>query len=103
MKLSIKSGVVTGFKDEVQIKGIEYETISSRRVSNIYPVNTLLKYLFISIRRFVKDESKIANWTRDWKVSWSVYYKNKSYGCFNDRKEAIKYEKNLVWKDLKEK
>ena len=101
MKLSIKNGVITGFKDEVEIKGLEYEEIISKRVSNIYPINPFLKLLFKIIRNYVNNESKIANWTRNWNVLWTVHYKNKDYGNFINRKEAIKYEKKIVWEDIK--
>lgn len=101
MKISIQGGEVTAFADEIETKGLEFSKIDTKRVSHIYPKNKLLKMLFVAIRSAVKNDSKAAEWTRGWNVIWQVHYKDKIYGEYLNRNDAIKFEKDLVWKDLK--
>lgn len=103
MNISIKDGVVTGFSDELAIIDKSLEITQTKRVSNIYPVNKFYRVFFKVIRFCVNDNSKIAKWTRTWNCNWTVNYKNKVYGNFTKRDDAIKYEKEIVWNDMKEK
>ncbi len=73
---------------------------SIKRVSNIYPENTILRYIFILLRKTFGDNGIIAAWTRKWKVRWTVHIDKNKFGPFASREEAIKFEKKWIAKDL---
>jgi len=43
-----------------------------RRASHVEPVNTYLRLLFHAIRKLVRDDSRVAAWTRLWDCKWRV-------------------------------
>jgi hypothetical protein len=84
----------------------EFETFSNdfslngnvQRVSYIRPQNIFLRIIFIFIRWIVNDNSKIANWTRQWKCKWVVQLKTdrKIYKNFINRDDAILFERKII-------
>ena len=71
-RIVIKSGQVCGFADEVAIDGVRIETVTKTRVSHVWPANIALRAIFIALRAVVRDESKVAGWTRTWGCIWKV-------------------------------
>jgi len=47
------------------------ETIT-RRASHVEPYEFLPRLLFTAIRYFIRDDSRLANWTRTWACKWRV-------------------------------
>lgn len=47
------------------------ETLT-RRASHVEPYGFLPRLLFNTIRYFVHDDSRLANWTRNWACLWRV-------------------------------
>lgn len=66
-----------------------------QRVSHVLPENTIQRIAFRIIRWLVKDESKAAEWTRNWKCTWYSDLspvKGPTFRGFTDRKKAIEAE-----------
>lgn len=101
IRLTIKDGRVAGFADDIAQAGIKLEGATKTRVSRILPRNWLLRLMFSFIRSFVKDNSKIAEWTRKWSCEWLVFIDDKQYGPFTDRAKAIECEKEELYKSGK--
>ena len=95
-RIVIKSGQVCGFADEVAIDGVRIETVTKTRVSHVWPANIALRAIFIALRAVVRDESKVAGWTRTWGCIWKVVI-----GPFSDRSEAIRFEKQKIYEQGK--
>jgi len=103
MKITIKEGVVKGFKDEmpeiITKSDLKVETIETKRVSHIYPKKFFQRIVFKVLRKIFGDNGKVAEWTRNWKCEWIVYIPSVGYfGPYKDRKKAIKVEKELIWR-----
>ena len=92
----ISKGEIAGFADELDLKGVEVESVVTKRVSRILPKNVLLAAAFCAIRAIVKDESTVAQWTREWRCRWMVTIAGKQYGPFECREKAITFEKKLI-------
>ncbi|WP_029523510.1 hypothetical protein [Persephonella sp. KM09-Lau-8] len=92
-----KDGTIKGFADEVP-NFISVKEIERKRVSRIVPKNLPLRIAFVIIRSLVSDNSKIANWTRNWKCNWIVVIGKKQYGPFKNRTKAIEFEKEIIRK-----
>lgn len=97
MKLLIdRDGNVTMLANE-ETEGIAKAlgTSIKRRASRILPCNMLLRLIFLVIRNLCADTSRIAQWTRGWKIRWYVDL-SLSNGpivySFDDRKKAINFE-----------
>ena len=43
-----------------------------KRASHVYPVNAYLRLTFRTIRKLVRDDSRIAAWSRLWPCMWQV-------------------------------
>ena len=103
MKFQIKNGVLIGFADEVGKLSVKTNNINTKRVSYIYPKNKVLRLCFTFLRKIFGDKGIVAEWTRNWNVKWIVIIDNKIYNReFKNRKDAIKFEKQVIWKKLKE-
>lgn len=100
-RIVIKNGVITGFSDEVDFNSLGITEIARKRVSHIRPTNWLMRQCFRIIRSLVNDKSKVAEWTRHWECSWTVYIDDKTYGPFNSRQEAIRFEKEEIYQQGK--
>ncbi|TNC80257.1 MAG: hypothetical protein C9356_15125 [Oleiphilus sp.] len=91
----IKDGTLSCFKDEL-LDGQPCETIESRRVSHVVPQNPLLRVVFVSLRWLVSDNSRVAQWTRHWPVTWMVLLEGQCHRGFRDRAKAIAFEKRHI-------
>ena len=72
-----------------------------KRVSKIVPQNILLRIAFILIRSIAPDNSKIADWTRNWNCLWIVVFNRRKYGNFLNRKKAVEFERKLYMRRIK--
>lgn len=64
-----------------------------RRVSHVEPVNRTLRWLFHAIRKRVKDNSAIAEFTRRWPCRWQArVFDGPVLGPFLSRQSAIAAE-----------
>ena len=100
-RIVIKSGQVCGFADEVAIDGVRIETVTKTRVSHVWPANIALRAIFIALRAVVRDESKVAGWTRTWGGIWKGVIDREEFGPFSDRSEAIRFEKQKIYEQGK--
>lgn len=100
-RIVIKDGVITGFSDEVNFASLGITEITQKRVSRIKPTNWFKRQCFDIIRSLVDDKSEVAEWTRHWDCSWTVYIDEKTYGPFNSRPEAIRFEKEEIYQQGK--
>jgi hypothetical protein len=94
--ISIHGSIVTGFADELKFEGLAVGEVKKQRVSRILPIHPVKRLFFRAIRLMANDESRIAAWTRSWDGPWQVQIDKKNYGCFNDRHEAIAFEKQKI-------
>lgn len=97
----IKNGIVSGFADEVSFKGFDVIDYEKKRVSHLIPASFIKKIVFIIIRAVFSEQSKITEWTRHWHCSWLVVIDQKYYGPFEDRQDAIRFEKQKIYKQGK--
>jgi len=82
-------GVMTGM-DSPLTRSLNLER---RRASQVEPVNTWLRWLFHSIRRRVKEDSFLAEFTRKWPCQWQArIFNGPTFGPFKSRKTAIATE-----------
>lgn len=100
-RIVIKNGQICGFADEVNIDGVTFEQTEKTRVSHIVPKNCLLRMAFVALRAVVRDESRAAGWTRHWNCLWLVCIEHETFGPFTDRVEAIKFEKEKIYRQGK--
>lgn len=66
-----------------------------KRASHIEPADPFLYAIFLIIRQWFGDDSKLADWTRSWKCLWVVDLSPVGGPCnqwFIDREQAIRYE-----------
>lgn len=96
-RIVIKNGIVSGFADEVSFKGLDVIDYEKKRVSHIVPVPIAKRIAFNVIRAVFPEQSNIAEWTRHWACSWLVIIDRKYYGPFDDRQEAIRFEKQKIY------
>jgi hypothetical protein len=72
----------------------------SRRASHVEPANPMLRLIFHAVRALVSDDSRIAQWTREWACWWRVNMKPIGGGIipvhYSHRKSAIDAEVNAV-------
>lgn len=97
----IKGGVVCGFHDEVSFDGLTLESYEKKRVSKIVPENLPLRFLFNILRFAFGEVGNVSDWTRSWRCSWLLIVDSESKGRFIDRLEAIRFEKDLIFKQGK--
>lgn len=72
-----------------------------RRVSHVEPVNKVLRALFHAIRKTVRDESAVADWTRKWPCLWRArIFDGPTLGPFVNRQAAINAEIEFVEQKL---
>lgn len=100
-RIIIKDGQICGFADEVNIDGVTIEQTEKTRVSHIVPKNWLLRVAFLALRGAVRDESRAAEWTRNWHCLWLVKIEKETFGPFCDRQKAIQFEKNKIYEQGK--
>ncbi|HCG2921387.1 hypothetical protein ACV1DG_22960 [Aeromonas hydrophila] len=100
-RIVIKGGEVCGFADEVSFLGLDVQAFSQQRVSRIVPTSFLLMAAFLVIRKMCPDKSKLAAWTRRWGCEWKVLIDGETYGPFQDRAEAIAFEKEKIYQQGK--
>lgn len=96
-RIVIRDGVVVGFADEVSLVGLHIDTFSKERVSHVVPRAVLLQKVFTVLRSFFSDTSMVAGWTRRWSCQWNVHIDNVTYGPFDCREQAIKFEKEKIY------
>lgn len=96
-RIVIKNGEVCGFADEVSFKGLDVQEYSKQRVSRIVPTSFPLMVAFYVIRGLCSDESKMAAWTRRWGCQWKVVIDGESFGPFDNRADAISFEKEKIY------
>ena len=72
-------------------------TSVKRRASHVEPCNWPLWVLFHAVRACVRDESKLACWTRSWRCLWRVQIIGGPVlaGRWRDREHAIAAE--VAW------
>jgi hypothetical protein len=86
-------GVVTGIASDITQRMSLGNKI---RVSHIEPVNPVLLWIFHFIRKRVKDDSKLAKFTRQWKCLWRAnIFNGPILGPFKCRDQAVSAE--IVW------
>lgn len=71
--------------------------LSKARASHVEPVSWPKRLAFHAIRRLVRDESRVADWTRRWKCQWQARIIGGPVlrGPFQSRAEAIEAE--VAW------
>ena len=79
-------------------KDLAAEARSTRRASNVEPMDLRLRLAFRVLRWALGDDGNIADWTRTWKCSWELDLSPvdgpKIIG-FGSRSDAIEYE--ILW------
>ncbi len=88
-----KKGRIKTFKGDFELLLKERR---EKRVSRIVPESLLLRWLFLLLRWLFSDDGKVANWTRRWRCRWRVVIDGKVVGVFEDRREAILFEKKKI-------
>lgn len=88
-----KNGTIRTFKNDFDL---DLKSKTEIRVSRILPKNIFLRFTFILLRKLFGDDGKIANWTRNWRCTWIVIIDGKIIGEFQNRKDAILFEKKYV-------
>lgn len=88
-----KQGKVRTFKGDFEI---ELRERKEKRVSRIVPKNWFLRVFFLVLRRLFSDDGKIAEWTRRWRCKWVVVIDGMVVGEFENRRQAILFEKKLI-------
>lgn len=96
-RIVIRDGVVGGFADEVSLVGLQVDSFLKERVSHVVPRALLLQKVFTVLRRFFSDTSMVAVWTRRWKCQWNVRIDSVTFGPFDCREQAIKFEKEKIY------
>ncbi len=97
-RIVIRDGVIVGFADEVCLVGLQVDTFRKERVSRVVPRALLLQMVFTVLRRFFSDTSMVAGWTRRWSCLWNVRIDNTTFGPFDCREQAIKFEKEKIYR-----
>ena len=97
-RIVIRDGVIVGFADEVCLVGLQVDTFRKERVSHVVPRALLLQMVFTVLRRLFSDTSMIAGWTRRWSCQWNVRIDNTTFGPFDCREQAIKFEKEKIYR-----
>jgi hypothetical protein len=109
VKIIINNGKIEIFEDEFKnspLKSIFENSVivERKRVSYIYPQNFILRAIFKMLRKLFGDDVKIAKWTRNWKCLWQVEIldgKEKIvFKGFQNRKDAVKFEKDYILRTL---
>ena len=86
-------GLVTGIASDVTQR---MSLGNKHRVSHIEPTNLVLRWLFHFIRKRVSDNSRLANFTRNWRCHWRAnIFGGPILGPFKSRKKAIEAE--IAW------
>lgn len=86
-------GVVTGIASDVTQR---MSLGNKQRISYIEPVHPVLRWIFHLIRKRVRDDSKLAQFTRQWKCLWRAnIFHGPILGPFKERAQAISAE--IAW------
>ena len=88
-----KQGTMTSFEGDFPLP-LKGEKV--KRISHVLPANPLKRAAFRILRFLFGDKGRIADWTRRWKGPWIVVINGIEIGTFNNRQEAISYERELV-------
>ena len=98
-----KKGEIKTFHSDFNFLEKEIKKTKVKRVSHIVPENIFLRIFFKLLRFLFSDTSFIASWTRKWKCNWLVIFSDgECFGPFENREEAIKFErKYYVEKKIK--
>ena len=87
------------FVKDVQLipEGVKIESV---RVSHVEPLRLMPRVLFHIIRSVCSDDSKLARWTREWKVPWRINLTRVNGPIiqpYTNRPDAIKAEITWLW------
>lgn len=74
---------------------------SKRRISRVEPTNFFKRIAFLFLRRVVRDDSRLAKWSRTWRCTWRVRMLDSGhiFGSFADRQSAIDAEVDY-WNEI---
>lgn len=79
-----------------------YAVTQRRRASHVEPVAWHLRFAF-HLCRSVPHSHWLAEWTRTWSCAWRVNLSpvgGPTFGCYNDRREAIRHEHHWLEENL---
>lgn len=70
--------------------------VQTERASIIHPQRSSLSVAFWLLRKLVRDDSRLAGWTRTWNCMWLVaIHDGPTFGPFANRQDAI--EEEVQW------
>lgn len=103
--IDVKTNGDVSFIDKPELDSLKSLGESkAKRISHVEPVSWPLRIVFHIIRGLVRDDSRLANWTRNWSCLWRarMFKTGKILGPFEDRTKAIEAEVEY-WNEVESK
>ena len=91
--ISVEDDGAMNFLNKPEVEDLVQPGSVKRRISHVEPVNSLFRFAFHLIRKRVSDESRLAQFTREWNCLWRVrVLDGPTFGRFASRQAAIDAE-----------